>query len=105
MRRAPPPTPTEVWSLAPHLEGLQRAQLIVLNVRSADERRAAAAVLDEIPGLRKDDEMHRDVIGHLGDRRPITSVVADLSDPREPGVKKAVARARRAVTPNLRRRV
>lgn len=92
------PQLTEQWVLADGYEGLAQAQLVVINVRSAGDRITADTLVAEIPRLRKDPDVFRDVIGFAGDRRAITAVVANLEDPRDPGVKKAVARVRRVQT-------
>lgn len=88
--------PTERWALEAGYEGLERAQLVIVNVRSDKERSAADVLLSEIPRLRKDAEVFRDLIGLSGDRRQITAVAADLSNPKDPGLRKALARVRRA---------
>jgi hypothetical protein len=97
IRRAPPPPPTTHWSIATGYTGIERAQLVIVNVRSPSERERAEPLLADITRLRKDEEVYRDVIGFRGNRLPITAVLADLADPRDPGLKKAVARVKRAI--------
>ena len=41
-------------------------------------------------------EVYRDVLGHRGNKLPVTTVIADLSNPKDVGLKKAVARVKRA---------
>jgi len=77
-------------------EGIERAQLVVVNVRSDADRRAAVAVLEDVTRLRKDEAVYQDVLGHRGNKLPVTAVVADLSNPKDVGLKKAVARVKRA---------
>jgi hypothetical protein len=96
IRRAPPPPPTKHWSIAPGYAGIERAQLVIVNVRSGAERERAEPLLTEITRLRKDEDVYRDVIGFRGNRLPITAVLADLADRKDPGLKKAVARVKRA---------
>jgi len=96
VRRAPPPAPTEHWALEDGYEGIERAQLVVVNVRSDADRRAAVAVLEDVTRLRKDEAVYQDVLGHRGNKLPVTVVVADLSNPKDVGLKKAVARVKRA---------
>jgi len=96
VRRAKPPAPTEHWALEDGYAGIERAQLVVVNVRSDADRRAADAVLEDVARLRKDDDVYRDVLGPRGNKLPVTAVVADLSNPKDVGLKKAVARVKRA---------
>ena len=96
VRRAPAPAPTEHWGLAKGYEGIERAQLIIVNARAEMERRAAEALVEEIARLRKEDEVYRDVVGLRGNKLPVTAVVADLSNPKDAGLKKALARVKRA---------
>jgi len=95
-RRAPPPAPTEHWALEEGYAGIERAQLVVVNVRSDTDHRAAESFVVEFARLRKDEEVYRDVVGLRGNKLPVTAVVADLANPKDPGLKKAVARVKRA---------
>ena len=95
-RRAPSPMPTEHWALAEGYAGIERAQLVVVNVRTEADRRAAASVIEDVARLRKDEEVYRDVLGPRGNKIPVTAVIADLSNPKDAGLKKAVARVKRA---------
>lgn len=95
-RRAPPPAPTEHWALEDVYAGIERAQLVVVNVRSDAERHVAEAVVDDVARLRKDEEVYRDVIGFRGNKLPVTAVTAVLSNPKDAGLRKAVARVKRA---------
>jgi hypothetical protein len=86
---------TERWAIAEEYAGIERAQLIVINLRAADDRRAAEALVEDIARLRKDDAVFRDVLGHRGNKLPVTAIVADLSNPKDAGLKKAIARVKR----------
>ena len=96
VRRAPPPAPTEHWALEEGYAGIERAQLVIVNVRSDTDHLAADSVVAEVEQLRKDAEIYRDVVGVRGNKLPITAVVADLANPKDPGLKKAAARVKRA---------
>lgn len=96
VRHAPPPAPTEHWALDAGYAGIERAQLVVVNVRSDADRRAAAFVLEDVARLRKDEAVYRDVLGLRGDKLPVMTVIADLSHPTDAGLKKALARVKRA---------
>jgi len=87
----------KTWSLAEPYRGIQHARLVIVNVRSAAERKRGEKLLEDIGRLRSDEEVFRDVVGSRGSRTRITAVAADLSNPEDPGLKKAVARVRRAL--------
>ncbi len=95
-REAGPDEPTEHWALEEGYAGLERAQLVVVNVRPDADRHTADALIEDIARLRKDDAIHRDVLGLGGSKVPVTAVVADLLNPKDAGLKKAVARVKRA---------
>lgn len=92
----PDPAPAERWALEEGYEGIERAQLVVVNIRDEQERPAAKALLDELSRLRKDDVVFREAVGPRGNKLPITAVAADLLNPKDAGLKKAVARVKRA---------
>lgn len=87
----------ESWVLDDGYAGIERAQVVIANVRSEDERDAAAALIGDVTRIRKDKEVFADVVPIGTYRHPITAVVADLSDARDDGVKKALAKVKRAV--------
>lgn len=87
---------TEHWALEDGFEGIERAQLVVVNLRSEADRGRADRLLGEVARLRQDDAVYQDVVAPCGSRVPITAVVAVLSDPRHAGLRRAVARVRRA---------
>jgi hypothetical protein len=96
VRAAPPPPPTEHWAVAAGYSGIERAQLVVLNISEDAELERAQGLLDDIRRLRADRAVFDDVLGWRGSRVPITAVVADLADPRDAGTRKAVARVKRS---------
>ena len=85
------------WELAPMHQGLERAGLVVVNVRARDDRAAAERMLDEIARIRSDDDVRAAVLGRFAHRTKVTAVVADLSDPKDAGTKKALTRIKRAL--------
>jgi hypothetical protein len=97
LRAAPPPAPTEHWSLAPGYQGLERAQLVVVSAHDDDRYQRGHALVQEVVRLRKDAEVFKDVFDWRGSKTPVTAVVARLAEPRDLGLKKAVARVRRAI--------
>ena len=97
-RRAPPPAPTEHWALGERYEGLERAQLVVVNLHGEDDRARADNLCREIPRVRKDPAVFEDVIGVYGHRVPITAVVTNLENPKDPGWRKCTSRVRRCLS-------
>jgi hypothetical protein len=96
-RTATPPEPTEHWAIASSHTGIEHAGLVIVNLRDHAQHDRAQALLAEIQRLRTDRQVFDDVLGWRGRRTPITAVAADLSDPTDPGTRKAVARANRAI--------
>jgi hypothetical protein len=88
------------WAVADTYRGIERAQLVVINIRDHTEKDKGEALLAEVARLRKDDVVFTDVMGPRGNRVPITAVVANLTQPTDPGTKKALARIRRVIQPN-----
>jgi len=97
VRSGPPPRPVEHWAVSERFQGIQRAGLVVVNVRDPAERPAAEQLLVDLARLRNDDALFNDILGWRGHRTPITAVVANISDPRDSGRKKAIARVRRTI--------
>lgn len=87
------------WTVAEAFRGIERAQLVVINARDDTEKVLGEALLAEVGRLRKDDEVYADVMGPRGSRVPVTAVVANLTQPTDPGTKKALARILRIVRP------
>jgi hypothetical protein len=88
---------TEHWAVAGGYEGVEHAQLVVVNIRGEAERQRGEQLVADVGRLRLFD----DILGFRGSRIPITAVVANLADPRDAGTKKAVARVRRALRTRL----
>lgn len=92
-----PAPPTKRPAVSERYVGIERAQLAIVNVRGEDERRRADGLLSDLVKLRQDKELFSDILGYRGNRVPITAVAANLDDPADPGVKKAIAKVRRVV--------
>ena len=100
-RKAPAPGPTEHWALAEGYEGIEHAQLVVVNIRAEAERPRAEELVADVGRLRKDAALFDDILGSRGTRIPVTAVVANLADPEDRDRKKALARVRRAIASRL----
>lgn len=96
-RKAPSPKPTEHWAIADGYEGIERAQLVVVNVRDDVERERGERLVSDVHRLRKDAAVFDDVLGHHGSKVPVTAVVANMADRNNAGTKKALARVQRAI--------
>jgi len=97
LRAAAPPRLVDYWAVSERFQGIERAGLVVVNLRDPAERPAAEQLLVDLARLRKDDPLFNDIVGLRGNRVPITAVVSNLADPRDGGRKKAVARVRRTI--------
>jgi hypothetical protein len=97
LRGLEPPKPTEHWALATGYQGVERAEVVVVNVRSHKGESGAARLLADLARIRKEPDVFADVLGALGSRIPITSVAADLADAQHPGTRKAVGRIKRSM--------
>jgi len=94
------PPVTEHWAIAEQHRSLARAALVIVNVRDDSERPAADALLAEVARLRGDPEVFADLQTALtGGRTRITAVAADLTNRKDPGTRKALARIRRVFPP------
>jgi hypothetical protein len=97
-RRAARPPASPMWAIADAHAGLAEAQVVVVTMRSEEDRAVAQERLAEIARLRGDPEVFQDLrLRLVGGRVAITAVAADLTDRRDPGTRKALARARRAI--------
>jgi molybdopterin-guanine dinucleotide biosynthesis protein len=96
-RQVPLPEPTKHWAVHAGYGGIEWSQVAVVNVRRDDQRALAEKMLDDLRRIRKDEEVFGDVLGLGGKRTPITAVVADLSDPKDPGTRKVVTRIKRSM--------
>jgi hypothetical protein len=96
-RKAPPPKPTKHWAVTEGYEGIEHAQLVVVNMRNEAERRHAERLIGDLRRLRKGPALFGDVLGLRGSKIPITAVVANMKDPKDAGLKKALARIARTI--------
>jgi hypothetical protein len=97
-RTAPAPRAAERWAVAERFAGIENAGLVVVAVHDRGERDRAEQLAADALRLRRDPALFNDILGWRGHRTPITAVAADLTDPRDLGRRKAVARIRRSLT-------
>jgi hypothetical protein len=96
-RKAPPPKPVEHWAVSDRFTGIERAGLVVANIRDQAERVLAEQLVADVRRLRKDEALFKDILSWRGYRTPITAVVANLVDPSDTGRNKALGRVRRTI--------
>ena len=96
-RSAPGWKAVEHWAVSERLQGIERAGLVLVNIRDQSERPSAEQLVADVHRLRKDDAPFNDIIGWRGHRRPITAVVANLPDPGDAGRNKALGRVGRTI--------
>lgn len=101
-RKAPQPKPTDYWAIADGYSGIEHAQLVVVNIRNEGERERGERLVADVVRLRKDEVLFNDTLGFRGSRIPVTAVAANLTNPGDPGRKKALARVTRTFPPKSR---
>ena len=97
LRGQPPPEPTSPWAIASGYEGIENAEVVVVNIRDESERAHGERLLAEVARIRKDPEVFDQILGWRGRKTPITAVVANLADARDAGTKKVLSRLRRGI--------
>jgi hypothetical protein len=81
--------------VADRYAGIERAALVVVNIGDERERDSAERLVSDVARLRADEELFRDILSRRG--RRVTAVVANVEERGDPGLRKALARVRRAV--------
>jgi len=90
------PIHNERWSVPDGHTDLFLCDAVVINVHGARESEAAERMAADIRRVRKDEALAREVLeSHSPVSRP-SLFIADLSDPKHPGTRQAVARIKRA---------
>ena len=84
-RKAPPLKPMEHRAVSERIKGIERAGLLVVNIRDQSERASAEQLVAFVHRHRKDNAVFNDIVGWRGYRLPITAVVANIVDPRDAG--------------------
>jgi hypothetical protein len=59
VRKAPPPKPVERWAVADRYVGIERADLVVVNVRDERERDSTERLVSDVARLRTDEDLFR----------------------------------------------
>lgn len=98
LERKPMPIKKKVWKPRPGHEEIARCGLVIINIHDEPERPAAERTRRQIEALRTRPELRADILGHRYDRLRVTIVIANLCDPRDPELRKALARIKRVVT-------
>jgi hypothetical protein len=96
-RTARPAKAVEHWAVSERFQCIERAGLVVVNIRDQCERASAEQLVADVHRLRKDDALFNDLVGWRGHRVPITAVVANIAHAHDAGRKKALGRVRRTI--------
>lgn len=91
------PVRVEGWVLKDEFAGLDRAEIVVINAQADEDPREAERLASEIRRIWTDPEISRDLGPGWVTRRTPSIIVANLTDPRDEGSKKVVARMKRAL--------
>lgn len=90
------------WAIRPDCSDITKAAVVVINVHHQRERLAADKLAAEIRRIREDPEVKDDVIGLRDARRQPAILVANLADPKDKELKKAVSRVRKVIATRSR---
>ncbi len=90
------PVHKEGWFVKESHSGLAEALVVVINIHGEHERPAAERLLREIRRVREDEKIMRDILGGWVSRRSQSAYIANLADPRDKELKKALSRIKRA---------
>lgn len=82
------------WRVATPWQGIEDAGVVVVNAKTAAQADRGRAFVSSWLEARSNPEIARD-LRLIGGQRPITTTVGNLSDPRDPAVRKVAARLRR----------
>jgi hypothetical protein len=98
VRNEPIRVKKRLWRLHPSHDRIARCGLVVINIHDEFERPAAERTRRMAEELRSRHEVRNDILGLGGERRRITIVVANLFNPRNPELRKALARIKRVLS-------
>ena len=94
------PLKRQGWVLPDTHKGLKGASMVIINIRDEAEAEAARQLSDEIHRMHKDSEIIRDLSLRTRDGRRLTVFIANLANPKDPELKKAIARIKRVIREN-----
>ena len=94
------PLNRQTWVLPDTHRGLKGASMVIINTRDEAETEAAGQLSDEIRRMHKDSEIIRDLSLRTKDGRRLTVFIANLANPKDPELKKAIARIKRVIREN-----
>ncbi len=83
--------PGTLREITPTHRSLERAGPVIINAWRDHDRGAAERMIDEIARIRSDDDVRTSILGRFAHRTKVAAVVANLSDPKDAGTKKALA--------------
>ncbi|MFH0899942.1 MAG: hypothetical protein V2A73_04860 [Pseudomonadota bacterium] len=87
------------WFLHPDYVGIERAHVVVIDARDENERAAASILAREVQRIRTDPQISFDLGSRMRRSQRVGIYIGDLSDSRDLGIKKALARIKKALPP------
>ncbi len=89
---------TDKWSIREPHQALGKAGIVVINIHSETERPRAEDLAREIRRLNQDEKIKRDLNLGYGGHQRVSIYISNLADPKDPELKKAIARIKRVWT-------
>ena len=81
-------------------KNLKGASMVIINIRDEAETEAARQLAEEIRRMHKEEEIIRDLSLRTTDGRRLTLFIANLANPKDPQLKRAIARIKRVIREN-----
>jgi len=88
------------WFLPDTHQGLKGASMVIINIMDEAETEAARQLSEEIRRMHKEEEIIRDLSLRTTDGRRLTVFIANLANPKDSELKRAVARIKRVIREN-----
>lgn len=94
------PLKRQGWVLPDTHQGLKRASMVIINIMNEAEAEAARDLAEEIRRMHKEWDIMRDLSLRTTDGCRLTLFIANLANPKDPELKKAIARIKRVIREN-----
>lgn len=98
LKRETIPITEKAWRLHPDHDEIARCGLVVINIHDEAERPAAQRTRQLIKALRTRPELRRDIFANRYDILRVTILIANVSNPHDPELRKGLARIKRVVS-------
>ena len=94
------PLKRQSWVLPDTHKGLKGASMVIINIRDEAEIEAARLFAEEIRRMHKEGDIVRDLSLRTTDGRRLTIFIANLANPKDSELKRAIARIKRVIREN-----